>query len=440
MDDYQNRRKQLMDAMGKNSIAFIPASPEYRANNDSYYPYEPYSDFYYLTGLTEPEAIAVLIPERPEGEYVLFNRKNDPVMELWNGKRAGQEGAVSQFLAQQSFPFEEFEKQAFALLMGKEKIYFPIALFPAFDEIIKKLVLQLKDQVRKGVMAPYQFFDITHLIHEMRLIKSASEIAVMKRAAEISAKAHIEAMVACTQARYEYELDATLFYHFRKAGAEGVAYQSIVGSGENTCILHYHENSAALTEGDLVLIDAGCRYQRYCSDITRTFPINGVFSREQAQIYDIVLHAQQAVIDAVKPGIAWDALHQIAVRRITEGLVDLGLLSGDVDALIENKKYASFYMHNTGHWLGLDTHDTGQYRQNGKWRYLRAGQVLTVEPGIYIRKGQEGISERWWNIGVRIEDDVLVTEKGCEVLTALAPKTRSEIENLMARAKREKKS
>jgi Xaa-Pro aminopeptidase len=433
MTEYAQRRKALMKQAGPSSLIILPAAAEVARNADAHYAFRQSSDFYYLTGFSEPEAVLVLVPGRKEGEYLLFNRVRDRDREIWDGPRAGQEGARKTFLANQSFPIAEFEKMLPELLVGRESIHYPLGLDRAFDDTILTAVNQVRAQIRGGVESPSAFFDITPTIHEMRVIKSPAEIALMRRAAEISADAHVRAMMACVPGKFEYELEAELSYEFIRKGARFPAYNSIVGSGKNSCILHYVSNDKKIQNNDMVLIDAGCEYENYASDITRTFPANGKFTDEQRAIYDLVLASQLAAIKAVKPGTSWVKPQEVIVKILTKGLLELGLLKGKLDKLIEDRAYLPFYMHRSGHFLGLDVHDGGRYRVNNKWRKLEVGMVLTVEPGLYISADIPGVDKRWHNIGVRIEDDVVVTAKGCDVLSHRVPKIASEIEAVMTR-------
>lgn len=431
MTEYAKRRKELLQKLGPNDIVILPAAKDMIRNNDAHYPFRQDSDFYYLTGFEEPDAVMVLIPKRKEGEYILFNRVRDRDREIWDGPRAGQEGAVKEFLADESFPIEQFPAMLPELLVGKEKIHYPLGRNRKFDKKLMLGVNQVRSRVRGGVKSPEAFIDTSPSLHEMRLFKSPAEIAVMKKAGEITERAHLNAMKACKPGMYEYQLEAELIYEFNVNGARTPAYTSIVGAGKNSCILHYVNNNQKIEDGDLVLIDAGAEYQNYAADVTRTFPANGKFSAEQRAIYEIVLEAQLAGIKAVKPGASWMAAQTAIVKVITQGLVDLGILKGQVDGLIEKNAYFPFYMHRSGHWLGLDVHDVGQYRIDNKWRALEPNMLLTVEPGIYISSDIPNVPKRWHNIGVRIEDDVLVTEGGREILTAGAPKTVEDIEAVM---------
>jgi Xaa-Pro aminopeptidase len=433
MTDYAKRRKTLMQQVGADGIVILPAAAEIIRNGDAVYPFRQQSDFYYLTGFDEPEAVLVLAPKRKEGEYILFNRVRDRDREIWDGPRAGQEGARNDFLADQAFPISEFESMLPDLLTGRETVHYPLGMNLGFDKQLLQAMNTLRAKIRSGATSPVGFVDITHCLHEMRLFKSPAEIATMQKAVDITAKAHIRAMQLCEPGMNEYELEAALLYEFQRHGARYPAYNSIVGAGRNSCILHYVNNNQKIMDGDIVLIDAGAEYHTYAADITRTFPANGRFSAEQRAIYELVLASQLAAIKAVKPGAIWTAMQDVIVRIITEGLIDLGILKGNADDLIEKQAYFPFYMHRSGHWLGLDVHDAGRYKIDNKWRKLEPGMALTIEPGIYISPDVPGVHQRWHNIGVRIEDNVVVTEKGRDVLSHEIPKTVGDIEALMAR-------
>jgi Xaa-Pro aminopeptidase len=430
--EFAARRKRLMEKMEPGSALILAAAPEFIRNQDAHYPYRQNSHFYYLTGFSEPQAVLVLIPGRSQGEYILFNRPRDPQQERWQGKRAGQEGARVTFLANEAHTIESFDRLLPELLDKCRAIYCLPGADLNFDKRVLTAVETLQHKTRKGTLAPEKFINIESLLGEMRLLKSPAEIALMRKAAEISAEAHCRAMRACRADMYEYELEAELLYEFTRKGSRSPAYTSIVGSGAHACTLHYTDNTALLQSGDLVLIDAACEYQLYAADITRTFPVNGRFTTEQRAIYEIVLAAQLAGIAEIRPGVAWSRIQEVILQVITKGLVTLGILKGSVEQLIADKAYLPFYMHNSGHWLGMDVHDVGHYQIDGEWRPLQAGMVLTVEPGIYISAQTKGVDEKWWNIGIRIEDDVLVTAKGSEVLSVDAPKTIPEIEALMS--------
>ena len=431
--EFPRRRKRLMDMMGDESIAIIPTSGVRVRNRDVEYPFRADSDFLYLTGFPEPEAVAVLVPDRNSGEYVLFCRERDEKMETWNGRRAGLEGACRQYGADDAFPITDLDDILPGLLEDRERIYYTMGQDQHFDQRVVGWVNQVRQKVRAGVYAPDEFIALNHLLHDMRLYKSRQEIQTMRRAAKISAEAHTRAMQVCRPGMMEFEIEAELLHQFMRRGARSPAYQPIVGGGANGCILHYNENTAELKNGELLLIDAGAELDGYASDITRTFPVNGEFSPAQRQIYDVVLAAQLAAIKAVKPGHHWNDPHDAAVQVLTEGLVELGILKGNVKKLIKEQAYTRYYMHRTGHWLGMDVHDVGDYKVDGQWRMLEPGMVLTIEPGLYFTPHKD-VAKKWWNIGVRIEDDVLVTETGREILSQDAPKSADEIESLMTRA------
>jgi Xaa-Pro aminopeptidase len=430
-DEFARRRRQLMKVMGKGGIAILPAALEKQRNSDVHYHYRPDSDFHYVTGFPEPEAVAVLVPGRPQAEYILFVRDRDPTRETWDGKRAGPDGAVRDYGADDAFPIGDIDEILPGLMEQCSRVYYTMGVHPDFDQRIIGWVNSLRGQAKHGLHTPQEFVALDHHLHDMRLFKSKAEVAVMRRSAQIAVGAHVRAMHATKPGVHEYEVMAELLHEFHRHRAD-ISYHPIVGGGANACTLHYHENSAQLNDGDLLLIDAGCEYGMYASDITRTFPVNGRFSAEQKAVYDVVLEAQEAAFAAVRPGNHWDEPHDAAVRAITQGLVRIGLLKGRVPALIKEGAYRRFFMHRTGHWLGLDVHDVGDYKVGVEWRVLEPGMVLTVEPGIYIPAGSKGVAKRWWNIGVRIEDDVLVTPEGCEILTAGLPRTTAEIERVMS--------
>ena len=427
---HAQRRKQLMRMMGDDSIAILPAAPTLIRNRDVEHHFRQDSDFSYLSGFPEPEAVIVLIPHRKNGQFVLFCRERDPKKETWNGYRYGPEGAVEHFAADDAYPIDDLEDILPGLMEHCESVHYTIGLNPEFDKHVMNCVNSLRRSSRGGVHAPYEFVSLDHLLHDMRLFKSRDEIRLMKKAAKISVKAHINAMKACRPGMYEYELEAEFLYEFKRNSA-GWAYPSIVGGGANGCILHYTENSKPLNDGDLVLIDAGAEYDGYAADITRTFPVNGSYSNAQKEIYELVLAAQDAAIKQTKPGNHWNDPHNAAVKVLTKGMVELGLLKGKPAELIKKGGYSKYYMHRTGHWIGMDVHDVGDYKVDDEWRLLEPGMTLTVEPGLYIPSGSRG-AKRWWNIGVRIEDDIVVTKEGCELLTKGLPRTVKEVEAVMA--------
>lgn len=429
--EFKRRRTQLMKMIGKGSIAIVSSASAQTRNRDVEYPFRQDSDFLYLTGFNEPDAVLVLVPGRKHGEYILFCREKDPEQETWHGRRSGQQGAIEQYGADDSFPIDDIDDIVPGLMEERQKVFQVMGRYPEFDARIMGWVNQIKAQSRSGVHVPYEFVSLDHLLHDMRLYKSRAEQAAMKKAARISVAAHKRAMQVCRPGLYEYSVEAEYNHEFSRNGAEH-AYPPIVGSGQNGCILHYTENSDQLKDGDLLLIDAGCEIEGYASDITRTFPVNGRFSPAQRDLYEIVLQAQQAAIQKVMPGNHWNDPHNAAVRVITKGLLELKILKGSLPKLLKEEAYRRFYMHRTGHWLGLDVHDVGDYKVGDQWRLLEPGMVLTVEPGVYIPAGTKGVLKKWWDIGIRIEDDVLVTTKGHEVLTSGLPSSIEEIESLMA--------
>ncbi len=420
-----------MRQMGRDSIAILPAAPVRHRNNDVEYAYRQDSDFYYLTGFGEPEAVAVLIPGREQAEYILFVRDRDPARETWDGKRAGPAGARRDYGADDAFPFTDLDDILPGLLENRARVYYEMGMYADFDQRIVGWVNGLRTQARNGRHPPLEIVALDHVLHDMRLFKSRVEVDVMRESARIAARAHVRAMRFCEPGRKEYEVMAELVHEFRLSNAD-TSYQPIVGGGPNSCILHYRENDQTLKKGDLLLVDAGCEYQSYASDITRTYPVGGVFTPEQRAVYEIVLEANEAAIEKVRPGNHWNDPHAAAVHVVTQGLVKLGLLKGRVAKLERDGAYRRFFMHRTGHWLGMDVHDVGDYKIGDEWRVLEPGMVMTIEPGIYIPAGSRGVPKRFHNIGIRIEDDVVVTKKGCEVLTALAPKDADDIEEVMA--------
>ncbi|MFP5427415.1 MAG: Xaa-Pro aminopeptidase [Gammaproteobacteria bacterium] len=435
--EYARRRKALMAQMVPNSIAILPAAAVAIRNRDVEHVYRQDSDFQYLSGFPEPEAVIALIPGREHGAYVLFCRERNPERELWDGLRAGQEGAVRDFGADDAFPITDIDEILPGLIEGRDRVYTAMGSNPEFDRRLMDWINVIRSKARLGAQPPNEFVALDHLLHDMRLYKSAAEVKVMRAAADISARAHVRAMQASRAGLYEYSLEAELDYEFRKGGAKMPAYGSIVAAGRNGCILHYQQNDALLKDGDLVLIDAGCEIDCYASDITRTFPVSGRFTPEQKAIYELVLKAQAAAFAEIAPGKHWNHAHEATVRVITEGLVELGLLKGEVQALIDAEAHRAFYMHRAGHWLGMDVHDVGEYKVGGQWRVLEPGMALTVEPGIYIAADNQDVPKKWRGIGIRIEDDVVVTKQGCEILTSGVPRTVAEIEALMADARRD---
>lgn len=424
------RRKRLLKLIG-DGIAFISTASEKIRNADTHYPYRFDSHFWYLTGFPEPEAVLVLVGGK-KPRSLLFCRDKDPDKEIWDGHRFGPEDAKSVFDFDETYPISALDDMAPSLLAHCDRVFYPMGQSDTMDQSIQTWIQTLRAKVRSGVSAPSTLTDIRPLIDEMRLIKDRSELRLMKQSANIAAQAHIRAMMSTEPGLYEYEVEAELLHEFRRHGAQGPAYPSIVAGGANACVLHYIENNCLLEEDSLLLIDAGCELEGYASDITRTFPVSGTFSAAQRDCYEWVLSAQEAALKALKPNAPFTAYHEAAVRVLGEAMISLKLLKGPVDRVIESGDYKRFYMHRTGHWLGLDVHDVGAYTLLDRPRKLAPGNVLTVEPGLYIRPDRS-VPRHLWNIGIRIEDDVLITEHGHEVLTAAAPKEVDEIEMLMAR-------
>ncbi|MES9966076.1 MAG: Xaa-Pro aminopeptidase [Sedimenticola sp.] len=431
--EFKRRRRQLMRMMEPSSIAILPAAPVAMRNRDVEYPYRPDSDFHYLTGFDEPEAVAVLIPGRKHAEYILFCRERDQEKEMWDGVRSGQEGAVETYGADDSFPVGDLNEILPRMLEQCERVYYAMGCNLELDKQMSEWINGIRNKARSGINGPLEFIALDHYLHDMRLYKSRSELKAMRTAAKISAKAHKRVMKACRPGVMEWELEAEFMHECATGGARHQAYSPIVGGGANGCVLHYTDNGDKLNDGDLLLIDAGCEYDYYASDITRTYPVNGKFSEPQRLLYELVLKAQLAAIAKVRPGSHWDDPHQAAVKVITKGLVDLGILKGRVANLVKNEAYKRFYMHRTGHWIGMDVHDVGDYKVDGNWRLLEPGMALTIEPGLYIPAGSKGVAKKWWNIGIRIEDDVVVTKDGHDILSKDAPKRVEEIETLMGR-------
>lgn len=425
---------EFMKRLGRDSVAIISSAREATRSNDTHYRFRQDSDFYYLTGFDEPEAIAVIAPGREENPYTLFVRPRDPEREVWDGRRAGVEGAKEKYGADAAFPVAEFNEKLNELLNGVSNLYYRIGNGdPGLDETVIAQIKRMRSMGRRGISPPQAIVDTGSILHEMRLIKSDEEIELMQRAADIAAEGHREAMKSARPGMMEYEVEALIEYIFRRSGASAPAYTSIVGGGANATILHYINNDAPLRDGDLLLIDAGAEYHGYASDITRTFPIGGRFTEAQREIYELVLESQVACIEMSRPGVSIDELHQRSVEILTEGMVRLGLLKGEPAKLIEEEKYKQFYMHRLGHFLGMDVHDVGRYHISDESRRVEPGMVMTIEPGLYISPDTKDIPEKYLGIGVRIEDDILVTTDGNRVLSSKAPKHVEEIEELTAR-------
>lgn len=428
---HARRRRQLMRMAGEDAILVVPAAPERIRSRDICHPYRQDSDLWYLTGFGEPEAVLVLVPGRGHGECLLFCRERDPVREAWDGPRLGPEGAVESLGMDDAYPIDDLDEILPGLLEGRSRVYYHFGRDTEFDLKLIGWLNRVRAQMRHGVRPPHEFLELGHLLDEMRLFKSRDEMILMRRAAAISVRAHAAAMAAVRPGMHEYELQAVLEYEFRRHGA-GPAYESIVGAGANACVLHYRANSGRVSANDLVLIDAGAEYAGYAADITRTFPAAGEFSREQRALHDLVCAAQDAGLAQSRPGVSFAAVHDAAVEVLAEGMLHLGLLKGGLREVISGQKYRRFYPHKSGHWLGLDVHDVGEYRIEGESRLLEPGMVFTVEPGIYIPPDAAGVDRRWRGIGVRVEDDVAITRDGHELLSAGLARTAGEIEDFMA--------
>ncbi len=430
--EFAQRRQRLAQHMGP-GVAVIPTAPERMRNRDSDYLYRFDSYFWYLTGFAEPQAVLVLIvAEDGSNRCTLFCRERNAERELWDGYRCGPEAAPARYGVDEAQPIEALDSLLPQWLANQPALHYPTGADAQWDARVMGWLNTVRGMSRNGVTAPTRLQDVRNLLDEMRLIKDNHELALMRRSCSIASAAHVRAMRACKSGGREYEIEAELLYEFRRQGAQFPSYWPIVAAGANACVLHYRDNAGPMHDGDLLLIDAGCELDGYASDITRTFPVNGRFSKPQRALYELVLAAQAAAISATRPGVAWEAPHDAAVRVLAAGFIDLGLCQGSLDEVIQTGDYKRFYMHRTGHWLGLDVHDAGEYRQHGAWRALQPGMTLTVEPGCYIRPAPE-VPEAFWNIGIRIEDDVLVTAQGCEVLSAEAPKQIDAIEALVGR-------
>lgn len=427
---FVRRRHELASAI-KFGIAVIPTAAERIRNKDAHFPYRFDSYFHYLTGFNEPEAVLVVIGGKPS-RSILFCRAKHEEREIWDGFRYGPEEAKTQFNFDDTFAIDEIDKILPQLIENKDAIFTPIGIESNWDNKMMGWLNKTRSRAREGITAPASLIDVREILDEMRLIKDSDELDVMRRAAKISAEAHVNAMLATKPEKYEYEIEAELLYHFKKNGSQFPAYTSIVAGGKNACVLHYIENNAVLNDGDLLLIDAGCELDGYASDITRTFPVSGKFSGPQRIIYELVLDAQQAAMEATSRGNSWQAPHDAATKVLAQGFIDLKLCHGSLDKVLENREYSRYYMHRTGHWLGRDVHDVGNYKDDGQWRSLEPGMVLTIEPGCYIRSAPD-IPEQFWNIGIRIEDDAIVNQdSGCEIITSGVPKTINDIESLMS--------
>lgn len=432
ISEFQQRRIALMQSMGA-GIAIVPTAAEAIRNRDSHYPYRFDSYFYYLTGFKEPESLLVLIAGEATSKSILFCRDKDMEREIWDGFRYGPAAAAADFGFDESYSISQLDDMLPKLMANQPKVFFALGADGAWDSKLTQWLNQVKAQARSGVSAPDEIVDVRKWLDEMRLYKSSAEQQLMRRSANIAASAHQRAMQKVHAGKMEYEIEAEFLHEFYRFGAQAPAYTSIVAGGANACTLHYNSNNARLNDGDLLLIDAGCELDGYASDITRTFPVNGKFSAAQKDVYELVLAAQAAAIGQVRPNQHWNAPHEAALDILVQGFIDFGWCKGSKDAVLESGAYRQFYMHRTGHWLGLDVHDAGEYKdKSGAWRMLEPGMVLTVEPGCYVRPA-DNVPEHFWNIGIRIEDDALVTSEGCEILTIAAPKSVADIETVMAR-------
>ncbi|WP_245566320.1 Xaa-Pro aminopeptidase [Thiomicrorhabdus chilensis] len=427
----QQHREHLFSKLPESSAVLVASGSEQIRNRDVEFPFRAESDFFYLSGFSEPDSVLLLVKNQGE-RSMLFVRPRDPQQETWQGRRLGVEMAPVVLKVDLAHSVEEIDEQVVEQLQNIEHLFFSFGQLGQWMESVESWLAQLKAQVRKGISAPSKLVDLDDLMHEMRLFKSDDEIELMRQAAQISVQGHLAAMRHVFPGQYEFQLQAALEGEFMRLGSQKVAFNSIAASGDNACILHYTENSDQMGEHQLVLVDAGAEFRGYAGDITTTFPVSGRFTPAQKQLYELVLTAQRAAIDCIAPGVSYQAPHQAVIKILTAGLVELGLLSGEVDDLIDEEAYKDFFMHGTGHWLGMDVHDVGRYKQQGEWREFEPGMVLTVEPGLYVSSDLEGIDERWLGIGIRIEDDVLVTDSGCEVLTYGLPRTVTEIESWMA--------
>ncbi len=428
-NEFEKRRRQLLRMVGPGGIAILPSAPTRTRSRDVEYRFRQDSDFYYLTGFAEPEAVAVLVPGRANGEFLLFCRENDPKREQWDGLRAGQRGAVENYGADDAFPIDDLDDILPGIMESCNRVYYTMGMYAEFDVRMADWVNLLRSKLNRGVHSPQEFVALDHLLHDMRLFKSRDEISAMRKSVKVAVEAHKRAMKVTRPGLYEYQVEAEFGHEFRQNDA-WASYSPIVGGGKNACILHYVENNSVLKDGDLLLIDAGCELDYYASDITRTFPVNGRFSPEQRALYEVVLEAQRAAIEKTVVGNHWNEPHDAAVLAITKGLRKLGLLDGTVARLVKDDAYRQYYMHRTGHWIGMDVHDVGDYKVGDEWRMLEAGMVTTVEPGIYTDNSRK-VRKMFRNIGIRIEDDVVVTKNGPDVLSKGLVSDPDGIESLM---------
>jgi Xaa-Pro aminopeptidase len=429
--EYAKRRRQLMRMAGEDSIVILQAAPPRLRNNDVHYPYRQDSDFLYLTGFREPHALLVMIPDEDDGHCILFCRNRDPEREMWDGRMVGLEGAVSDYGMDEAFDIKEVDTRLRELLQDRDRIYHDLGRDPRFDQRLIGWLNEFRGEARKTYHAPEEIHALDHMLHDMRVYKSREELSVMRRSAKVAIEAHEQAMRGCRPGMNEADIHAGLLQVFTRNQCEP-SYLPIVGGGANACVLHYIANRDELRDGDLLLIDAGAEYDGYASDITRTFPVSGKFSAEQRELYDVVLAAQDAAIDQARVGKQWQDVHDAAIRAATEGMIGLGILQGSLEEAIESRRYKQYYVHNTGHWLGLDVHDVGEYTIDGHSRELEPGMVMTIEPGIYIQPGATGVPECWRGVGIRIEDNVAITKDGPRLLTEGLARSADDIEALMA--------
>ena len=432
LKEYATRRRKLMEHIGSEGIVILAATPPSLRNRDIYYPYRPSSDFVYLSGFTESDAVMVLAPKSSVGEFILFCQPKDATRELWDGSQAGIEGALQQYGADVAYPMSEMDSVLPGLLKNRSQLYYDMGEYESFDRNLTHWIHKLRGGQREGTHGPFEVISLSHILHEMRLFKSRHEIRLMRKVAKLSGAAITRAMRYCRPGGGEMQLEAEILHEYHSNGARATAYPPIVGCAANSCTLHYTDNVGPLLDKHLVLIDAGAELNYYASDITRTFPVNGVFSAEQRAVYEVVLEAQKAAINEVRVGKHWNEPHEAACKVITEGLVELRILKGNPDSLYQQQAYKPYYMHRTGHWIGMDVHDVGEYQLDNVWRMLESGMAMTVEPGLYLRPDCPDLDAKWHNIGIRIEDEVIVTAEEPEVISNNAPKEIDDIEQVMA--------
>ncbi len=425
---FKKRRQKLFDAMADDSATVVISAPEHQRTHDVESAYRQDSNFYYLTGIKESHCAIVFFKSKGQTSYYLFSRVRNLAQCQWFGDLIGQDRAISEYGVNGAFSIDLLDEKMLTLLGNCRRVYYSFGRYPAFDERFNKWIVELRKKNRAAINAPHEIFNSDVVLYEMRLIKEADELPLIQKSVDIAGQAHMRAMKTCRPGMFEYEIEAEIRHEFTKNGAAHVSFEPIVASGANACTLHYGANNKKINDGDLVLVDIGCEYDYYASDLTRTFPANGKFSPEQKAIYELVLEAQLAAIEKVGPNYYWNDAQKITVEVITRGLCKLRILQGNVDTLIKEAAYKPFYMHHVGHWMGLDAHDVGEYYIDGKGRSLQPGMVQTVEPGIYIMPNMQNVDKKWWGIGVRIEDDVLITKDGCKVLSTAVPKTVEDIE------------